>query len=224
MQFCLLKLNALALVLLFVPSNLAFPLEARAAPPPLTDSLIIAMAPDTSSCAGRTSQCRTASQAASPIAKSFAKYSVTTVGEQAALLATMLFESGNSSFLYSTSQSNPPVAGKGTYNLQSATYNAQYANSLFTASQVQNAQAQGPNGLLSLLNQDDNVSFGSAAWLLTSTTSCSATRQGLAAGSSDGWTAYLTKCLGVNMNDPTSEVSRRNEIWSQCLNVLSTTG
>jgi hypothetical protein len=63
----------------------------------LTAQKIIAIAPATASCNGTDfpDECADATHAATAINKAFSTYKITQVGEQAALVAYMLFESGN---------------------------------------------------------------------------------------------------------------------------------
>jgi hypothetical protein len=67
---------------------------------PLTAATLTTIDPKTASCAGAAfkEECRTAEQAVDPINKSFEKYGLTTKGEQAAVVALMLFESGSFQF------------------------------------------------------------------------------------------------------------------------------
>ena len=63
----------------------------------LTAKHILTVAPTSSTCDGAPypKQCRTAAQAVGPIIKSLNRYGTTSVGETAALIATMAFESGD---------------------------------------------------------------------------------------------------------------------------------
>lgn len=178
----------------------------------LSASQIQAIAPATASCDGADfpSECADANAAAGAIAASFSKYSITSKGEQAALLALMLYESGN--FKYNIHHFPSPNPGQGTRNMQSYNYNLQYAKSLFDAQKVAAAEAQGPDAVLQLV-LGDNESFGSAAWFLSS--QCSAEiRQGLASGSAEGWTAYLTQCVG------TTDTADRDTVWKAALQAM----
>ena len=182
----------------------------------ITASSIIALDPKTSSCTNSpiAGQCRTATEAAPYIAISFVNFGITTFGEQAALLALMLYESGD--FKYSTNV-YPGVPGQGTRNMQIPEYNAKYAEYLanvctncgITTAQAQQAEAEGPMAVLHLVNTDE-WSFGSAAWFLI--TQCDASiRQGLAAGTQAGWDAYTEQCLHATITD------ERTQLWSAAL-------
>ncbi|EMC93702.1 hypothetical protein BAUCODRAFT_37420 [Baudoinia panamericana UAMH 10762] len=195
-------------------------LSAHAIASPLKRSTICAadivrVDPSTASCdsAPAAGECRTADQAAPYIAISYINYGIQSFGEQAALLALMLYESGD--FKYAINH-YPGVPGQGTRNMQSPAYNLQYAEFLakvctncgITPAEVQSAQAQGPAAVLALVNTDE-WSFGSAAWFLV--TQCSPTvRQGLSAGTQAGWAAYLA-CIGTEANE------QRNQLWSAAI-------
>ncbi|TKA71459.1 hypothetical protein B0A55_07792 [Friedmanniomyces simplex] len=178
----------------------------------ITAADILTIDPATASCANAPAagECRTAAQAAPYIAISFANFGITSFGEQAALLALMLYESGD--FKYAQNHF-PGVPGQGTRNMQSPTYNVKYAEYLatvctncgITSAQVQQASAQGPAALLAMVNTDE-WSFGSAAWYLA--TQCEGSvGQGLAAGTQEGWEAYL-QCVGTSADE------KRDQLWS----------
>ncbi|KAF2739331.1 hypothetical protein EJ04DRAFT_509034 [Polyplosphaeria fusca] len=177
----------------------------------LTEAAIQAIAPSTASCAGAefSNECATAADAVGPIQASFQKYGVTSTAEQAALIALMLYESGN--FQYNIHHFPSPNPGQGTRNMQNYPFNLQYATALFGA-QAQEKAAQGPDAVLGMLLGNDE-SFGSAAWFLTS--QCNAQiRQGLHSGSQAGWSAYLTQCIG------TTDTPDRDAVWTKAMQVL----
>jgi hypothetical protein len=190
----------------------AFALCALAAPIPecdpdtqneatsgLTAENLVAIAPATASCAGADFpvECADATAAAAAINKSFATYGITSTGEQAALVAYMLFESGN--FKYSKNHF-PGRPGQGTRMMAMPPFVSKYATAVAGDSAVATAQAVGGdaglNAVLALVNSDDEKSFGSAAWFLS--TQCTAdVRAGLKAETTDGWHAFLTECVGT---------------------------
>ena len=163
----------------------------------LTAAQLIAMAPETASCSGAQfpAECADATRAAPAIAKSFTKYGFNTPGEQAALIAIMLFESGNFKF---NKNHYPGRPGQGTRNMQMENFNLKYAADI-------KGSASSP--VLDQLN-DDESSFGSAAWFLK--TQCTpAIAKGLQDGSSKGWDAYLTQCVG------TTHTADRDVSWTK---------
>jgi hypothetical protein len=161
----------------------ATPEPAPADPAPaaggITADMLTKIAPATASCAGAdfADECADAATAATAISNSFTKYKITEVGEQAALVSIMLFESGN--FKYNKNHF-PGVVGQGTRNMQSPAFNEMYAKAIGVTDPM----------------ADNDSSFGSAAWFVTS--QCSPeVRTGLAAGTQAGYEAYLTQCVGT---------------------------
>jgi hypothetical protein len=79
-----------------------------------------------------------------------------------------------------------------------------YATSVAGAEAVAQALAPGGdaglNATLALVNADDEKSFGSAAWYLSSTCTPEV-RAGLAAETVDGWHAFLTECVGTTATE-----------------------
>jgi hypothetical protein len=184
-------LNALALVSL----STARPLVLRQTAC-ITASDLTKIAPDTASCdsAPFPEECATASVAAPNVAQSFGLFNINSFGAQAALVAIMLFESGD--FKYSKNHF-PGVAGQGTRNMQSPAFNAKYASwiaanggdSSITAESVA-AASNDPATLLSSINTD-RWGFASAAWFLA--TQCGASQvQALSDGSQASFESYLT--------------------------------
>ncbi|KAL1603872.1 hypothetical protein SLS60_005464 [Paraconiothyrium brasiliense] len=158
------------------------------------------------------SECADAATAAPAISSAFSKYSITEPGVEAALIAIMLYESG--SFKYNHNHFPAPGRpGQGTRNMQMAPFNEKYATALYGADKVAAAQAQGGEDAVLALVQGDEDSFGSAAWFLT--TQCDASiKDGLASGTSAGWDAYLTSCVG------TTHTADRDVSWTKAKEVL----
>ena len=166
---------------------------------------LITVAPDTASCDGAPfpSECGPASVAAPNIAQSFNLFNIDSFGAQAALVAIMLFESGN--FKYKINHF-PGVAGQGTRNMQSPAFNAKYADWIVANGQDASitqgsvaAVASDPAALLELINTDE-WSFASAAWFVS--TQCGASQiQALGDGSQASFEAYLTGCVGTTVTE-----------------------
>ncbi|KAF2017929.1 hypothetical protein BU24DRAFT_420975 [Aaosphaeria arxii CBS 175.79] len=176
----------------------------QAGQPAICASKIEAIVPSTVSCANAQfpEECADSSRAAPAISRSFTKYGINSKGEQSALVALMLFESGNFTF---NKNHFPGVPGQGTKNMQSPAFNLLYAQSVFDNHTVGYAQAQGPEAVLRLVS-NDNESFGSAAWFLSS--QCNQTvRDSLATGTKEGWTTFLTGCVG------TTDTPERDAVW-----------
>jgi hypothetical protein len=200
----------------------AFALAAFAAPLPdcperapetggaLTAATLITIAPQSESCAGADfpDECADAQQAAAALNKAFATYKITSKGEQAAIVAYELFESGNFKF---SKNHYPGRPGQGTRMMAMPTYVEKYATSVAGADAVQKAKAAGGDAgleaVLALVNSDDEKSFGSAAWFVS--TECSDdVRAGLAAATEDGWVKFLTECV------QTTATPDRNPAWT----------
>jgi hypothetical protein len=196
----------------------AFALCAFAAPIPdcdndapqtgasLTAANLIAIAPATQSCDGApfADECADATQAAAALNKAFATYKITSKSEKAAIVAYEIFESGN--FKYKKNHF-PGRPGQGTRMMAMPPFVEKYATAVAGADAVAKAKAAGGDAgldaVLALVNSDDEKSFGSAAWFVT--TQCSADiRAGLAAGTTEGWHNFLTVCVQTEL-DPTRD-------------------
>ncbi|KAF1989636.1 hypothetical protein K402DRAFT_326395 [Aulographum hederae CBS 113979] len=165
--------------------------------------VITSISPDSGSCDGANfaDECATATQAAPHVLDSFNQYQLYYPGEQAAVLSTMLFESGG----FKCNKNHfpePGVPGQGTRNMQSPNFNKMYAEYLaqqgkLDTADVQAAEAKGAAEVLDLVMTDE-FSFGSAAWFLS--TQCDeGVRTGLQDGSQTSWEAYLTTCVGTTV-------------------------
>ncbi|EME49516.1 hypothetical protein DOTSEDRAFT_58733 [Dothistroma septosporum NZE10] len=168
---------------------------------------LITIAPDTTSCEGAEypEECRTAAIAAPNIAKSFEQFNLHSFGAQAAAVAIQLFESGD--FRYNKNHFPAPGRpGQGTRNMQSPAFNEKYAEYLTSVSdsgigraQLDAARAEGPTAVLELVNTDQ-WSFASAAWFID--IQCSdAVKQGLDAGTQEGFSNYITECVGTTLTE-----------------------
>lgn len=166
---------------------------------------LITIAPDTASCDGAPfpEECASASVAAPNIAQSFSLFNIDSFGTQAALVAIMLFESGD--FKYKINHF-PGVAGQGTRNMQSPAFNSKYADWIVANGQDASitqasvaAAANNPAALLDLINTDQ-WSFASAAWFVS--TQCDASQiQALGDESQASFEAYLTGCVGTTVTE-----------------------
>lgn len=167
---------------------------------------LIDIAPDTTTCNGADfpRECVTASAAAPNIASSFELFNIDSFDAQAALVAIMLFESGD--FKYKQNHFPAPgTPGQGTRNMQSPAFNEKYADWIaangedenITEESVAQAKAQGPPQLLDLINTD-LWGFASAAWFLS--TQCDASiAQALGDAQQASFENYLTTCVGTTV-------------------------
>ncbi|CAI9626910.1 hypothetical protein GT037_007062 [Alternaria burnsii] len=172
----------------------------------LTAANLIAIAPATKSCAGADfpDECADATQAATALNKAFNTYKITAKGEKAAIVAYEIFESGD--FKYKKNHF-PGRPGQGTRMMAMPPFVEKYAIDVAGADAVTQAKAAGETAgleaVLALVNSDDEKSFGSAAWFVT--TQCSAdVRAGLVEGTVDGWHKFLTDCVDTPL-DPTRD-------------------
>ncbi|PVI03713.1 hypothetical protein DM02DRAFT_612010 [Periconia macrospinosa] len=195
----------------------AFALSVTAAPVgqntfKITPDQLTSIDVKTASCNGAPfpEECADATVAAPAISTSFEKYQIKSRGAQAALIALMVFESG--SFKYNKNHFPAPGRpGQGTRNMQMADFNREYATQVLPSYTVASASV---SKLVDLLNEDDALSFGSAAWFLKK--KCpSSIEAGLESGSLTGWDAYLTQCIG------TTHTTDRDVAWNAAKKALN---
>jgi hypothetical protein len=158
----------------------------------ITSATIQTISPDSASCtnADKPLECRTSDLAAKAITDSFAQYKVICPHEKAALIAWMAFESG--SYKYHQHYFPSFVAGQGTRTMMSSQFTSLYAQATLPADQWAQVQGNGDAIIQALL--PDELSFGSAAWFLT--TQCSPqVRTALQSGSEDGARQFFTSCV-----------------------------
>ncbi|KAI9858545.1 MAG: hypothetical protein M1824_004281 [Vezdaea acicularis] len=200
-------------ILLALPGALASPVSTRAAG--ITTAQLLAIAPTSGTCAGAPfpAECSTADHAVPFINGALITYGITSPYEQAAIISTMAFESGD--FKYNRNHYPAPGRpGQGTRNMQMSTYNLAYAKSIpALAGPLAQVAATDLNGVLALV-MADQYSFGSAAWFLTS--QCGAgVRQGLQSGTQAGWQTYVSSCIG------TTVTSDRMAYWTRAVQALA---
>jgi len=183
------------------------PADAPTTEASLTADNLIAIAPTTASCDGAPfpDECADATAAATAINKAFETYKITSKGERAAIVAYELFESGN--FKYKRNHfPEPGRPGQGTRMMAMPPIIEKYATAIAGADAVATAKATGVDAVLDLVNSDDEKSFGSAAWYVTT---CSAeVRAGLDAATIEGWHAFLTECVN------TPSAAERDTLWT----------
>ncbi|KAF2831343.1 hypothetical protein CC86DRAFT_366729 [Ophiobolus disseminans] len=186
----------------------------------ITKETLIAIEPKTASCAASPKfpgECADAARAAPAINKAFETYKITSKGEQAALIAYMLFESGN--FTYNRNHfPEPGRPGQGSRMMAMPPFIKKYATAVAGAEAVAKAEAAGGdaglNAVLELVISDDEKSFGSAPWFLTSTCTPEV-RKGLEAETVDGWHDFLTKCV------ETTAAPERDPLWTAAKKALN---
>lgn len=199
------------LCLLFTTLVLAVLATARPAPKRtlggLTLDKLLQIAPNSASCTSATYQdeCHTATQALPQILASFQKYDITHPAVQAALVATMAYESAE--FAYNRNHFPAPGRpGQGTKAMMMPQFTAEYAASLGLPS-TGDAQTVADG-----VEQID-YTFGAAAWYLT--TKCDySIREGMWGGSESAWETYVTQCLGTTVD------SQRKAYWEKAVAAL----
>jgi hypothetical protein len=189
---------------------------SKAAIPSVTADDLTKIAPATASCAGAPfpAECADATTAAAALNKSFQKYDIKNVGEQAAIIAYTLFESGN--YKYSKNHF-PGRPGQGTRMMAMPNFVSQYAAAIADPTAVSTASAAGgdaaKDAVLSLVNSDDEKSFGAAAWFYSNVCTPQV-KAGIQAQTIEGWHAFLTQCVG------TEAVATRDEPWVAAKQIL----
>ncbi|KAF5381128.1 hypothetical protein D9757_009421 [Collybiopsis confluens] len=168
-------------------------------------------------------ECRTAAQALPFVNKGFSDYNITSLGEKAAMLSLMAFESGGFQFNVNHFPGRP---GQGTRNLMEFPSIYQYALSqpflshqtlaLVPNHTVSNSYAalsnSTKNAILSLV-LSDNLSFASAMWFYTQSGTGSGGKpprgcldmpgmvSGLQAQTEKGWENYIESCVGTSVTN-----------------------
>jgi len=165
-------------------------------------SIIEQIMPNSTACKGQKvypNDCRTATQAAPYIIKSFEG---ATAGEMAAMLALMAIESAELKYKHNV---EPGVPGQGTVNMMMYKFVEPYAILHHGAEAV--AAKTNESEVLDMVTPDE-YNFGSARWFLQ--TQCTQEQQSkLKCGSEAGWKAYMD-CIGVNATHP-----ERVEYWER---------
>jgi hypothetical protein len=211
-------------------SDPAPPTETSTPPPSsggssITAEQLIAIDAAVASCDNEpiAGECRDAKEAAPFINASFDKYEITSVGEKAALLSLIFFETG--ALKYDRNHFPAPGRpGQGTRNLMMFPGVWQYASTLpetadkakalLPSGNADSATDEQKNAVRELVLGDE-LSFASAAWYYK--TNCgndAAIVEGLKAETQAGWEAYITKCVY------TTAAPERQTSWAKALEVL----
>ncbi|KAE9403093.1 hypothetical protein BT96DRAFT_878919 [Gymnopus androsaceus JB14] len=180
-------------------------------------------------------ECRTAAQALPFVNKAFSDYNITTVGEKAALLSLMAFESEGFQFNVNHFPS-PGTPGQGTRNLMEFPFVYQYALSIpFLSTQIlalapSSSDSASASVSISPTTKDailalvlnDGLSFASAMWFYTQSgttkTGCleiPGMVQDLQAQTEKGWENYITQCVGTTVTEG------RRQSYLQTLDILN---
>ncbi|KAL9618764.1 MAG: hypothetical protein Q9160_006558 [Pyrenula sp. 1 TL-2023] len=141
-------------------------------------------------------ECINAATAIPHLISAFARYKITTAGEQAAILSWIALESAELKYNINHFPGNP---GQGTRVMLMPPYIAKYIASIPDLKEKADAAGGDVTKLLGLV-LDDEHSLASGAWFVSS--QCTQdVRQGLAAGSDAGWEQFITGCVGTTVTD-----------------------
>ncbi|KAJ3996794.1 hypothetical protein F5050DRAFT_1570794 [Lentinula boryana] len=169
-------------------------------------------------------ECRTAAQALPFVNKGFSDYNITSVGEKAALLSLMSFESGGFQFNINHFPGNP---GQGTRNLMEFPAKHKGLTSYASLSSLPNTLSNQTKNAIRAVVLGDGLSFASAMWFYTQSGAtqigqpgqgCSQITglvQGLQAQTEAGWENYITNCVGTTVTD------ERREDYLRTLKILN---
>ncbi|QSZ32695.1 hypothetical protein DSL72_002274 [Monilinia vaccinii-corymbosi] len=172
-------------------------------------------------CAGQSfaDECSTVAHSAPFLITAMQQYQVDTAGEIGAVLALMAYETVD--FKYNINHS-PGRPGQGTRNMQMASYNLQYAQSIpaLQAPLAKITTAKTVDGLSNdVLNQIralvlvDDYAWATGAWFLKTVCGPDVSK-GLRAGDQAGWEGYM-KCVGVDGTD-----SARLAYWTRAKSTM----
>lgn len=207
-------------VLLAIQATTASPILPRASS---AVSIIEAIMPLSTSCAGRGTECDTATQAAPFLISAMQQYGVRTAGEIAGLLSLVAYESVQMQYKHNVSPGRP---GQGTSNMMEIQFVLPYAQSISAlASQVKTItggaaasalSTDQANAVLALVTPDE-YNFGSAPWFYS--TQCSAAvKTALQAGTTAGFAAYMG-CVGVSPDE-----GNRESFWQAAQKAFGLSG
>jgi hypothetical protein len=198
-------------------ASVAFSAPVARQNPTVTPDQILKTDPRTADCNVQTfpGECVTAAQFAGPLSDSFQQFDITTVGEKAALLSLILFETGGlkANRNHFPTPGNP---GQGTRNLMNFPFIFKYTLDIPALAPLAEATLPGltrdstfdqltavdpamKNAILNLVLDEPN-SAASAAWFLKQSGVCDQSIvDGLKAGTEAGWETYITKCVGTTV-------------------------
>ncbi|EPS41030.1 hypothetical protein H072_5082 [Dactylellina haptotyla CBS 200.50] len=177
----------------------------------ITEDIILKIAPNSASCANPSPDdldgCGTAKVATPEIIASFDKYKIETIGEAAALISIMVYESAGFKFNKNVSQKR---AGQGTKAMLMPPYIIEYAQTFGSTDSIapgltsENISKQTPaiqDDVLALVKGDDKT-YGAAAWFYSAHCDDNV-KAGLRATpvTVAAWTKYLEVCVGTSVGD-----------------------
>ncbi|KAK7744990.1 hypothetical protein SLS53_003224 [Cytospora paraplurivora] len=152
--------------------------------------VILDIMPSSSSCTGRGTQCRTATEAAPYLVQAMEDYSIGTNVEQAGILALVAYESGE---LQYSQNLNNAASGQGTSNMQQGRWNVEYAASIAALA----VESITTSNVLDFVTQD-KYNFGTGPWFYS--TQCTAAQAAKDSGA-DAWFQEYMSCVGASTSD-----------------------
>ncbi|KAL0957360.1 hypothetical protein HGRIS_001164 [Hohenbuehelia grisea] len=200
----------------------------------ISGAQLLEISPTLASCPEYAKECRTADEAAPVITRAFALYNITALGERAAILANMLFESR-----FFLDDKSSVDEGAGTRNMMPWVHILAYALDLPATRQaalalygnamdisteaiyMQGDQAgfKTKSAVRKLVIDNDELSFASAMWQYRfggpKGTGCDAIKGLAGSGTKEGWDEYIEKCLYLSPSD------KRTEVWNKTQSVLT---
>ena len=167
-------------------------------------ALIKSIAPTSNTCEGAKfpTECATAEQATQPLIDAFAKYKITQPGEQASLLAWMVFESGDFKFKINHYGPTPGgTPGQGTRCMMSPKFVKEFATTL---SVPDNSD---PAALLTAVLEKGGE-YEAASWYYTKYCDDDV-KKAVVAGTLDGHKLFMDKCIQTTWTD------ERQAVWDR---------
>ncbi|KAK6345753.1 hypothetical protein TWF718_007660 [Orbilia javanica] len=158
-------------------------------------------------------ECATAEHAAPLITEAFQKYGINTIGEAAAILSLMMYETGD--FQFNTNQfginGTDPRPGQGTRNMMSPNFIVQYAQVFGSTDSIKpgvtpeniNEQTDEVKNQIMALVLGDDKTWASGAWFYKNHPPCAAVMPDLQKTpvSMAAWEAYIVKCVDTPVAD-----------------------
>jgi len=198
---------------------------SNAAVSSITPQQIVALAPGSSSCAaGATTGCSTPDAAAAGLNAAFEKYGHTSLGQQAALVGLMAFESVD--FQYNVNV-YPGRPGQGTKAMLMFNFILPYASAqpelksqvlqLSGGSTDPNSIPDATKNQIRQMVLPDQYTFAAASWFLNNECGASVAAQ-LTTGGLTAFESYITNCVGTTFTPD------RQTKWCQAFNALKSAG
>ncbi|EWC48771.1 hypothetical protein DRE_00076 [Drechslerella stenobrocha 248] len=190
------------------PTYAPAPTGGATSPVKITEQVVLAVAPSSNTCSGASfpDECNTAKEAVPFIAAGFEKFQINTIGEAAALLSIMAFESGDFKFNINHFPGRP---GQGTKAMLMANFIVSYAQTFGSTDNIApglsssniDAQSDDIKNKVRAVVLSNERTFAAAAWFYSDMCSESV-KAGLRKGPTiAAWTDYITQCVGTTVTE-----------------------